>query len=65
MQNLQGVLWKEMFYMKRKSIKIIGMAVTIIGIGVELLSDWVDERKLDEMIDEKINKAFENREEES
>lgn len=51
--------------MKRKSIKIIGMAVTIIGIGVELLSDWVDERKLDEMIDEKINKAFENREEES
>lgn len=52
-------------FMKRKSIKIIGMAVTIIGIGVELLSDWVDERKLDEMIDEKINKAFENREEES
>lgn len=51
--------------MKRKSIKIIGVAVTVIGIGVELLSDWVDERKLDEMIDEKINEAFENREEES
>ena len=51
--------------MKRKSMKIIGMAVTVIGIGVELLSDWVDERKLDEMIDEKINEAFENREEES
>ena len=51
--------------MKRKSIKIIGIAVTVIGIGVELLSDWVDERKLDEMIDEKINEAFENREEES
>ena len=49
--------------MKRKSIKIIGVAVTVIGIGVELLSDWVDERKLDEMIDEKINEAFENREE--
>ena len=51
--------------MKRKSIKIIGVAVTVIGIGVELLSDWVDERKLDEMIDEKISEAFENREEES
>lgn len=51
--------------MKRKSIKIIGVAVTVIGIGVELLSDWVDERKLDAMIDEKINEAFENREEES
>ena len=51
--------------MKRKSIKIIGVAVTVIGIGVELLSDWVDERKLDETIDEKINEAFENREEES
>ena len=51
--------------MKRKSIKIIGVAVTVIGIGVELLSDWVDEQKLDEMIDEKINEAFENREEES
>ncbi len=51
-------------------IKFIGFAATIIGIGATLLSDWVNEKKMEEEIDEKINKALterlgENEEEES
>ena len=34
--------------MNSKMIKAIGMAATIIGIGVNLLTDWVDEQKMDE-----------------
>ena len=46
-------------------IKIIGLATTLVGMGAELLSNWVEERKLDEKIDEKIDKALKEREKES
>ena len=29
---------------KSKMIKLVGFAVTIIGVGVNLVSDWLDER---------------------
>lgn len=48
---------------KRKFIKIAGIAATIIGGVTTLVSEWVKERELNNKIDEKINKAFENREE--
>ena len=40
--------------MNSKMIKAIGMAATIIGIGVNLLTDWVDEQKMDEKIEAKV-----------
>lgn len=39
---------------KSKMIKLVGFAVTIIGVGVNLVSDWLDEQK----IEEKINEAL-------
>lgn len=44
--------------MNSKMIKAIGMAATIIGIGVNLLTDWVDEQKMDEKIEAKVNGAL-------
>jgi len=44
--------------MNRKVIKVIGVAATIIGFGVTLVSDWVNEQKMDEKIGEKINEAL-------
>ena len=44
--------------MNSKMIKAIGMAATIIGIGVNLLTDWVDEQKMDEKIEAKVNEAL-------
>ena len=37
--------------MKNKNfIKAIGIAVTVIGFGVSILTDWVNEKKMDEKI---------------
>lgn len=41
---------------KSKMIKLVGFAVTIIGVGVNLVSDWLDEQKMDEKIEEKTMK---------
>lgn len=44
--------------MNRKIVKIIGLFVTVAGVGVNLLSEWVDEKKMDEKIEEKVNEAL-------
>lgn len=44
--------------MNRKMIKIIGLIATAAGVGVNLLSEWVDEKKMDEKIEEKVNEAL-------
>ena len=38
---------------KSKWIKAIGVAATVIGVGVNLITDWVNEQKMDEKIEEK------------
>ncbi len=43
---------------KSKWIKVIGMAATIIGVGMNLITDWVNEQKMDEKIEEKISEAL-------
>ena len=44
-----------------KLIKILGMVATIGGVAATLLTDWVNEKKMDEKIDEAINaKNFHN-----
>ena len=42
---------------KANWIKILGMAVTIIGMGATLLTDWVNDQKMDEKIAEKVFEA--------
>lgn len=48
--------------MNSKMIKVIGMAATLIGIGVNLITDWVDDQKIDEKIDKKVNEALAKKE---
>lgn len=43
---------------KSKWIKVIGMVATIIGVGMNLITDWVNEQKMDEKIEEKISEAL-------
>lgn len=49
--------------MNSKMIKAIGMAATLIGIGVNLITDWVDDKKMDEKIEEKVNEALAKKDE--
>lgn len=46
---------------KSKWIEAIGVAATVIGVGVHLITDWVNEQKMDEKIEEKVNEALAQR----
>ena len=46
---------------KSKWIKAIGVAATVIGVGVNLITDWVNEQKMDEKIEEKVSEALARR----
>lgn len=46
-------------------IKAIGIAATVIGLGANLVTNWVDEKKMDEMIDKKVNEALARKDDEA
>jgi hypothetical protein len=51
-----------------KMVKILGIVATTVGMGATLLTDWVNEKKMEEEIDERISKklaALNDEEEES
>ena len=39
-------------------IKVIGLVATIGGIAANLVSDWADEKTMDEKIDQKVSEAL-------
>lgn len=41
-----------------KLIKILGLVATAVGMGATLLTDWVNEKKMEEKIDECINEKL-------
>lgn len=45
-------------------IKGIGIAATVVGVGVSLVTDWVADKKMDEKIEDKVNEALAKRDEE-
>ena len=47
--------------MNKTLIKIVGVAATILGVGVTLITDWVNEQKMNEKIEEKIDTALAER----
>ena len=49
---------------KSKWIKAIGVASTVIGVGVNLITDWVNEQKMAEKIEEKVSEALARRDKE-
>jgi hypothetical protein len=50
-------------FMNSKLIKILGIAATAIGMAATLVTDWVNDKKTDEKIEQKVNEAFAKREE--
>ena len=50
--------------MSGKMIKIIGLAVTVVSFGVNFITDWVSEQKMNEKIEEKVNEALAQKENE-
>ena len=51
-----------------KMVKILGLVATAVGMGATLLTDWGNEKKMEEKIDERIHEklaALNDEEEES
>ena len=44
--------------MNSKLIKILGMVATAIGMGATLVTDWVNNKKMDETIENKVMEAL-------
>lgn len=44
--------------MDSKLIKILGIAATAIGMGATLVTDWVNDKKMDEKIEGKVIEAL-------
>ena len=39
-------------------IKVVGFAATILGLAATVVTDWVNEKKMEEMVDEKVQAAL-------
>ena len=52
----------DCFMNNEKMIKILGIVATVAGMSATLLTNWVDDKKMDEKIIKKINEALANRE---
>ena len=44
--------------MDSKLIKILGIAATAIGMGATLVTDWVNDKKMDGKIEQKVIEAL-------
>ena len=49
---------------KSKLIEVLGLTATMIGVAATLVTDWVNEQKMDEKIEEKVNEALAKRDDE-
>lgn len=45
-------------------LTIIGIATSVAGLGVSMVSEWVNEKKMEEKIDKSVEEALKRREEE-
>lgn len=41
-----------------KIVKVLGLLATVVGMGTTLLSDWVNEKKMEEKIEECVNEKL-------
>lgn len=48
-----------------KLVKILGLVATAVGMGATLLTDWVNEKKMEERINEKLAALSDEEDEES
>lgn len=48
--------------MNPKLIKILGMAATVIGYGVTLVSNWVSEQNMKQEVKDEVERALSERE---
>lgn len=51
--------------MKPNLMKIAGIVLPIVGVGLSLATNWLDDKKLDEKVTEKVTEALQSSTKES
>lgn len=49
---------------RMKSIKMLSLFAALVGFGTTIITDWVNDQKMDQRIEEKVNEALAKRKEE-
>lgn len=49
--------------MNMNVVKIIGLLATILGVGGTIVTDWVNDKKIEDKINRKVDEALAEREE--
>ena len=44
--------------MNSKVIKVIGFVATVVGLGASLVTDWVNDKKLDDKVSTKVSEVL-------
>lgn len=44
--------------MKFNLLKVAGITVAVAGFGLSLISSWIDDKNLDEKVEEQVNRAL-------
>ena len=47
--------------MNTKLVKVIGLLATLISVGANLATNWVNDQKMNEKIDERVNEVLSNK----
>lgn len=47
---------------KVSTLKVLGIAATVVGMAASLFSDWVGDKKMDDKIEEKVCEAIAKKE---
>lgn len=50
--------------MSEKVLKILGLVATAVGVGATMLGNYVNDRKMEATVNEKVNEALSKRNEE-
>lgn len=45
---------------KEKTIKLVGMVITIIGFGIGIVQKQLDDKKLEDLVQKEIQKQLSN-----
>lgn len=48
--------------MNGSTLKMLSLATTLVGFGGTLLSGWVEDKKLDKKVEDKVNEALAEKE---
>ena len=50
--------------MNKKTLKILGLATTLVSCGIAFITNYVTEKELEILVDEKVNEALKDKDNE-